>query len=57
MLGPAGGFNDVVVGFSPGYISSDGRMAGFNAVPGFDPTTGWGSLDFVKLLAVVEKLP
>jgi tripeptidyl-peptidase-1 len=59
LLGPRHAFRDVVLGSSPGFYDHGGghRLAGFYAVDGFDPTTGWGTPNFPALLQEVMKLP
>jgi tripeptidyl-peptidase I len=57
VLGPLNCFNDITNGFSPGFNVNGHRLPGFNAVQGFDPASGWGSPNFVKLLEEIMKLP
>ncbi|KAH8990975.1 subtilisin-like protein [Lactarius akahatsu] len=45
-----GGLNDITSGSNPG-CSTDG----FSAVPGWDPVTGLGSLDFERLVAILSR--
>ncbi|KAH9057226.1 subtilisin-like protein [Lactarius vividus] len=44
-----GGLNDITSGSNPG-CNTDG----FSAVPGWDPVTGLGSLDFERLVAILS---
>ncbi|KAH9056340.1 subtilisin-like protein [Lactarius vividus] len=44
-----GGLNDITSGSNPG-CNTDG----FTAVPGWDPVTGLGSLDFERLVAILS---
>ncbi|KAH9018944.1 subtilisin-like protein [Lactarius pseudohatsudake] len=44
-----GGLNDITFGSNPG-CNTDG----FSAVPGWDPVTGLGSLDFERLVAILS---
>ncbi|KAH9056370.1 peptidase S8/S53 domain-containing protein [Lactarius vividus] len=44
------GLNDITSGSNPG-CNTDG----FSAVPGWDPVTGLGSLDFERLVAVISR--
>ncbi|KAF8268685.1 subtilisin-like protein [Lactarius quietus] len=43
------GFNDITSGSNPGCGTE-----GFSAVPGWDPVTGFGTLDFGKLLGILS---
>ncbi|KAH9010010.1 subtilisin-like protein [Lactarius hengduanensis] len=45
-----GGLNDITSGSNPG-CNTDG----FSAVPGWDPVTGLGSLDFERLVAILSR--
>ncbi|KAH9006053.1 peptidase S8/S53 domain-containing protein [Lactarius hengduanensis] len=45
-----GGLNDITSGSNPG-CNTDG----FSAVPGWDPVTGLGSLDFENLVAILSR--
>ncbi|KAH8993849.1 subtilisin-like protein [Lactarius hatsudake] len=45
------GLNDITSGSNPG-CNTDG----FSAVPGWDPVTGLGSLDFERLVAILSRL-
>jgi tripeptidyl-peptidase-1 len=47
--GPAGVFNDVTSGKNVGYTCNDTAVA-FSAQKGWDPTTGFGTPSFPKLL-------
>ena len=53
--------NDIVAGNNS--CAEDGGVdavccsEGFAAAPGWDPATGWGSVDFQKLKAVIEMTP
>ncbi|KAH8995710.1 subtilisin-like protein [Lactarius akahatsu] len=44
------GLNDITSGSNPGC-----KTKGFSAVPGWDPITGLGSLDFEKLVATLSR--
>ncbi|KAH9176752.1 subtilisin-like protein [Lactarius sanguifluus] len=44
------GLNDITSGSNPGC-----KTKGFSAVPGWDPITGLGSLDFEKLVAILSR--
>ncbi|KAH9030898.1 subtilisin-like protein [Lactarius pseudohatsudake] len=44
-----GGLNDITSGSNPG-CNTDG----FSAIPGWDPVTGLGSLDFERLVAILS---
>ncbi|KAH9176064.1 hypothetical protein EDB89DRAFT_2128850 [Lactarius sanguifluus] len=43
------GLNDITSGSNPG-CNTDG----FSAIPGWDPVTGLGSLDFERLVAILS---
>ncbi|KAH9031414.1 subtilisin-like protein [Lactarius deliciosus] len=45
-----GGLNDITSGSNPG-CNTDG----FSAVPGWDPVTGLGSVDFERLVAILSR--
>ncbi|KAH8993858.1 subtilisin-like protein [Lactarius hatsudake] len=45
-----GGLNDITSGSNPG-CNTDG----FSAIPGWDPVTGLGSLDFERLVAILSR--
>ncbi|KAH9015098.1 subtilisin-like protein [Lactarius pseudohatsudake] len=45
-----GGLNDITSGSNPGCNTN-----GFSAVPGWDPVTGLGSLDFERLVAILSR--
>ncbi|KAH9029515.1 subtilisin-like protein [Lactarius pseudohatsudake] len=45
-----GGLNDITSGSNPG-CNTDG----FSAVPGWDPVTGLGSLDFERLVSILSR--
>ncbi|KAH9164080.1 peptidase S8/S53 domain-containing protein, partial [Lactarius sanguifluus] len=49
-LGFLNGLNDITSGTNPG-CNTDG----FSAVPGWDPVTGLGSLDFERLVAILSR--
>ncbi|KAH6660927.1 peptidase S8/S53 domain-containing protein [Truncatella angustata] len=46
------GFNDIATGKSTGCRSVITGGAGFSAISGWDPATGWGTPDYAKLLAI-----
>jgi len=53
--GPSGtpeGFHDITTG-----NNNFGGVTGFNAGPGYDQTTGWGSIDFNVFAAAVKAVP
>ncbi|KAH9031404.1 subtilisin-like protein [Lactarius deliciosus] len=45
-----GGLNDITSGSNPGCNTN-----GFSAIPGWDPVTGLGSLDFERLVAILSR--
>ena len=51
-LGPGGGFNDITSGHNPGC-----NNPGFEAAKGWDPITGFGTINYPSLLSLVLSLP